>query len=349
MELGNVWIIHPLFDDRWPEFVDQHANSSVFHTTGWLTALRTTYGYEPIALTTSPPSEKLTNAILFCVVRSWLTRDRLVSLPFTDHCEPLVDNMEQLQLLYAHLETLRTAQRWAYTEIRTSDTMLGAEGGFQECNAYQWHRLDLRPSLDILYNGFHKDCIRRRIRHAERQGLIYEEGRSESLLRSFYNLIVLMRSRKHLPPQPFEWFQHLVASMGNDLCIRVALKDDTPVAGILTMNHGKTMYYKYGGSDARLHHLGATPMLFWQAIQAAKSAGIEELDLGRSDIEDQGLVMFKERWGAARSKLTLWRSPVNETTLSLERLKMRLVKTACAYIPCRMLIFVGRLMYQHVG
>ncbi len=345
----NVWTIHPLSDHRWSEFVEKHANASVFHTIGWLTALRDTYGYEPIAITTSPPSEQLTNALLFCVVSSWLTRSRLVSLPFTDHCEPLVDNNEQLRTLYGYLETLRTTRQWTYTEMRTSGAMLDAEERFKKCAVYHWHRLDLRPDLDTLYKGFHKDCVRRRIRHAERQGLRYEEGRNNFLLRSFYSLIVLMRGRKHLPPQPFEWFQHLIASMGKDVSIRVAFRGDRPVAGILTMDHKTTMYYKYGASDAQFHHLGAIPMLLWQAIRAAKSAGLAELDLGRSDVEDRGLIMFKERWGARRARLTLWRNPVDAASLSLERLQIHLTKTVCSCVPHRMLIYAGRLMYRHVG
>lgn len=346
---GSIWTINPLLDDRWPEFVDRHPKSSVFHTIGWLNALRITYGYEPIAFTTSAPSKKLTNAVLFCVVRSWVTGDRLVSLPFTDHCEPLVENIEQLRALCAHLETLRRTQGWKYAEMRTSGALLGAAESFRVCNVYQWHRLDLRSSLDALYKGFHKDCIRRRISHAERQGLKYEEGRNESLVRSFYDLIVLTRTRKYLPPQPFEWFQSLVASMGQDVCIRVAFKAGRPVAGILTMNHGKTMCYKYGGSDVRFNHLGATPMLFWQAIQAAKSAGMEVLDLGRSDVEDRGLIRFKERWGAQSVRLTLWRRPADEVSPSLERLKIRLAKTICTFVPHRILVLAGRLMYRHVG
>ena len=345
----SVWAINPLQDDRWSEFVDRHPNSSVFHTVGWLNALRITYGYEPVAFTTSAPSEKLTSAILFCVVRSRLTRSRLVSLPFTDHCEPLVENIEQLRALCTHLETFRRTQPWKYAEMRTGDAFLGAEEGLWECKVYRWHRLDLRPSLDALCKGFHKDCIRRRIRHAERQGLRYEEGRSESLVRSFYDLIVLTRLRKHLPPQPFEWFQNLVACMGKDVCIRIAFKGNRPVAGILTMNHRKKMYYKYGGSDARLNNLGATPMLFWQAIQAAKSAGMEELDLGRSELENHGLIRFKERWGAHSVRLTVWRGPADVVSPSLEHLKMRLAKAICTCVPRAMLVSMGRLMYRHVG
>lgn len=90
-------------------------------------------------------------------------------------------------------------------------------------------------------------------------------------------------------------------------------------------------------------------MLFWQAIQTAKSAGMETLDLGRSDVEDRGLIMFKERWGAESVRLTLWRSPIAEGSLFLEHLKMRLARTVCTCMPHRMLVFAGQLMYRHIG
>lgn len=345
----NVHTLDPLTDPRWSVFVEQHPAASVFHSCGWLRALQITYGYEPLAVTTSGPTEPLTNALLFCVVRSWVTGDRVVSLPFTDHCEPLVDNIHQLRTLCANLETLRRTHGCKYAEMRTSGAFLDTEEALRECEVYRWHRLDLRPSLDALYKGFHKSCIRRRIRHAERKPLRYEEGRSESLVRSFYALIVLTRSRQHLPPQPFEWFHNLVAQMGENVCLRVAFVQDRPVAGILTMDHGKAVYYKYGGSDAEFNHLGATTMLFWRTIQAAKASGRELLDFGRSDSENRGLIRFKERWGAQGVRLTLWRSPLHEVSPALERLKTRLAKAVCASVPFKMLVFAGRHMYRHVG
>jgi lipid II:glycine glycyltransferase (peptidoglycan interpeptide bridge formation enzyme) len=159
----------------------------------------------------------------------------------------------------------------------------------------------------------------------------------------------MTRLHKNIPPQPFEWFQNLVACMGKNVCIGVAFKREQPIAGILTMKHGKTMYYKYGGSDASCKNLGATPMLLWRAILAAKSAGMEEFDLGRSDIESQGLIRFKERWGAQGVPLIQWRAPANDVFPPLERLKARLSKTICTYIPRKVLISVGRLLYRHVG
>jgi CelD/BcsL family acetyltransferase involved in cellulose biosynthesis len=137
--------------------------------------------------------------------------------------------------------------------------------------------------------------------------------------------------------------------MGKDVCIRIASKDGQPIAGIMTLDHGKKMVYKYGGSDAKFNNLGATPMLFWRAIKDAKDAGMEELDLGRSDLDNPGLIMFKKRWSAASSTLTTWRAPVVTGTTSREHLKVRLAKDVCAWLPNRVLTLAGRLLYRHIG
>jgi hypothetical protein len=346
---NGVYAIDPLHDARWPEFVCRHPNASVFHTRGWLRALQTTYGYEPVAFTTSPPSQELKNALLCCVVHSWLTGSRLVSLPFSDHCEPLVENAEQFRRLSSFAESLRSEERWKYVEIRSANSLLDFDGSFGKATTYYLHRLDLRPSLDALYKGFHKDCIQRKISRAERESLTYEAGRSPSLLQQLYGLLQLTRSRHLLPPQPFEWFQNLVTCMGKDVCIRIASKGGQPVAGILTISHGKKMVYKYGGSDTHFNSLGGTPMLFWQAIKEAKEAGAEELDLGRSDIDNPGLIAFKGRWSAECSTLTTWRAPMVASSPRLESLKVRCAKEVFARLPDSLLTMAGRIFYRHVG
>jgi hypothetical protein len=346
---NGMHTIDPLHDTRWPEFVYQHPNASVFHTRGWLSALQRTYGYEPVVFTTSAPAESLTNALLLCVVRSWLTGNRLVSLPFSDHCEPLVEDADQCRALCSFVESLRMQERWKYVEMRSTSSLLEFDGSFCRATTYCLHRLDLRPSLDVLYKGFHKDCIQRKISRAGRESLTYEAGRSPFLLQQLYELLQLTRSRHHLPPQPFEWFRNLVACIGDDVCIRIASKAGRPLAGILTISHGKKMVYKYGGSDAKFNNLGGTPMLFWRAIKEAKEAGAEELDFGRSDIDNPGLIAFKGRWSAACSTLTTWRAPMVASSTRIERLKVRCAKEIFARLPDSLLTMAGRVLYRHIG
>src|SRR3989441_4735655 len=166
----TVYSLDPLEDPRWPEFVGRHPSASVFHAPGWLRALQRTYHYEPVAFTTSAPTEQLRNAVVFCVVRSWLTGRRLVSLPFSDHCEPLVHNSEELSALSLFLQRNRKLERWKYVEIRSANSALLLDGGFHEAKTFYLHRLDLRPSLDALLRSFDKDSVQRKIRRAEREG-----------------------------------------------------------------------------------------------------------------------------------------------------------------------------------
>src|SRR5262245_13853039 len=103
-----VYLINPLNDPRWPAFLETHADASMFHTPQWLNALSRTYGYVSVVYTTSPPGQELTNGIPFCRITSYLTGRRLVSLPFSDHCQPLVNSPAELvELLSAVKEDTR--------------------------------------------------------------------------------------------------------------------------------------------------------------------------------------------------------------------------------------------------
>ena len=195
-----VYSIDPLQDVRWVDLITRHPNASVFHSRGWLDALRTTYGYEPVAFTTSAPTEPLTNALLFCKVRSWLTGSRLVSLPFSDHCEPLVESGDQFKSAVCLRGIIQAKRTVEVCGDAIGEFLLEFHGRFHRATTYQLHRLDLRPSLDALRKGFHKDCIQRKIARAERESLGYEAGHSPQLVRQLYELLQLTRSRHHLPP-----------------------------------------------------------------------------------------------------------------------------------------------------
>src|SRR5688500_677112 len=100
----KVYRLNPCRDLRWAALVDRHPDASIFHTTGWLESLHRTYGYDPVAFTTSPPGSALANGIVLCDVKSCLTGQRLVSLPFSDHCEPMVQSNDQLEAIGQHVK-----------------------------------------------------------------------------------------------------------------------------------------------------------------------------------------------------------------------------------------------------
>src|SRR5271157_2134515 len=146
----DVYEIDPTRDERWDAFLQEHPEASIFHTRGWLEALRQTYGYTPIAFTTSPPRHPLTSGLPFCQISGWLNRRRLVSLPFSDHCSPLVENPEQLAGLLTYLQGKVDREKWSYVELRVTDAQLPRCLAFGENGRFFFHKLDLRASLDAI-------------------------------------------------------------------------------------------------------------------------------------------------------------------------------------------------------
>jgi len=294
--------------------------------------------------------------VVFCQIESWLTGRRLVSLPFCDHCDPLVDDADS-DAVSALLESLQAPAGQLglrYVEIRPTRSLDTPVGQHPTSHTYWLHRIDLSPDLDALLHNCHKSSIQRKIVRADREGLTQEQGHSDHLLDTFYRLLLLTRRRHSLPPQPKRWFQNLIGSFGDALTIRVAKKDGQAIAAILTLRFKDTLVYKYGCSDERFHQLGGMHFLFWRSIRDAKQDGLRVFDLGRSDYEDQGLITFKDRWGAERSSITYlrWSASAPSRTASMTTggpSKGGTVATLFRYVPDSVLRAAGTLFYKHAG
>jgi hypothetical protein len=350
----GVYSIDPLSDPRWEQFVDLHPRGRIFHTTGWLESLRRTYGYRPVAFTTSRPSEGLENALLFCRISSPLTGSRLVALPFSDHCDALVGTPSELRTLFAAAEQELRKNGLNYVEMRPLHSLDISTPLYQWKHEYRYHEIDLSPDLDTLFQNCHRDSIQRKVRRAEREDLTCRIGNSESLLRDFYRLFLLTRRRHQLPPQSLQWFRNLIDCMGQSLSLRVAFKSGQPIAAIATLCYKDTMVYKYGCSDVRFNNLGGTHLLIWSCIQEAKQKGLTKFDLGRSDCENAGLITFKDRWGAAQSTLAYSRyaSSTRELVHLIEAKsdwRVRVAKRIMEHTPDFLLSFAGSVLYKHVG
>ncbi len=344
----KIWEFDPLHDRRWPSFLESSQNASIFHTTGWLQSLKQTYGYLPVVYTDTDPGEELTNGWLFCRVRSWMTGNRLVSLPFSDHCDPLVETEAQLQSLGHSLVSSQKSDGWDYIECRPLNAKLDF-GSFATSDEFCFHELDLSPDLSELFRGLHKDSTQRKVKRAERERVSFAEGSSEELIKHFYQLLVSTRRRHRRLPQPRKWFSILAARMGENLVVRVAYFNGVPIASIVTLRFKTTLVYKYGCADERYFRLGGMQSLLWHTIEAAKQSGLKTFDLGRSDASNNGLIIFKNRLGAKSSVLNYFRCPAIAKSSAFAASASRHFERFVPFAPKIILAGGGSLLYKHFG
>ena len=180
------------------------------------------------------------------VIEIGRSRQRWVSLPFTDRCGVLSTERATAGELVQLLDEARGELDLRGIEIRDHVESAGwstAEG--------HWHQLDLRPDPEFLFRHFH--TLRRRlIRRAAREGVVVDRAQSlGDLIQVFYELHLATRRRLGVPVQPrrfFEllWERMLAPGLG---FVLIARRDGVPIASALFLAANGWVTYKFSASD----------------------------------------------------------------------------------------------------
>jgi hypothetical protein len=93
-------------------------------------------------------------------------------------------------------------------------------------------------------------------------------------------------------------------------------------------------------------------LLFWKSIMEAKLNRMRMFDFGRSDLNNQGLITFKDRWGARRTPLSYFRLSASRQpreSLPDPDWKQRAASFCFSHLPGRILRVAGEIIYPHLG
>ena len=287
-------------------FVD-HSASSLFSSPAWLAALEATYGFKIKQSGPAAPETGLPSGVLFCEV-SDLRGERIVSLPFSDYCDPFIANIDEWKRAVDPIIALGRPTRF---RVLHSSAPL-SDGRFTRTAKALWHATDLSRPPDEVYAGL-SGSARQNIRKAERSGVRIRRGGSLADLRAFYDMHRSVRRQKYgLFAQPFAFFENLHASFAptDDLIVLLAELDGQAIAGILFLVHGDTLYYKFNASVS----LAVRPndLLVWNGMRVGQERGLANLDFGLSDTDQPGLVHFKRKFATFEHPITeLHWSPPN--------------------------------------
>jgi CelD/BcsL family acetyltransferase involved in cellulose biosynthesis len=335
-------VLDPLRDPAWAALVARAPEATIFHHPAWLALLHAQYGYALEAWCDDSADAGLPVAL----VRSRLTGTRLVALPFSDACPPLVAAGADAAgaRLAAGLGPER-ARRGLDLEIRGDAAGAGAHRGAE----FAEHRLDLRAGLDAVRAGFHKGQVQRAIKRAAREGVTVEHATSRQALERFYALHVATRRTQGVPTQPKRFVLNFAGLFAAGLgFVALARHEDRDVAAAVFLRAGSTLTYKYGASDRE--HLGVRPnhAIFDHAIAWACAEGLHTLDYGRTDLDNDGLRSFKRGWGAEERPLryhVLADAPPNPGRGRADRLLAALITRS----PPSVGRAVGEALYRHAG
>jgi len=341
-------VLDPLSDPAWRAFLDRSPDASIFHHPAWLQLLHDQYGYEVQGHCVTEEGRGVVAALPVARIISRLTGKRLVALPFSDICPPLVAGTERDGPLQALAKALAAERRNSGLDIEIHAEMPSIDSAFVVHRFHQ-HVLPLQAEVEAVERTFSKSQVKRGIAKARREGLVAERHTDRDALEEFYRLHLQTRKRQGMPTQPKKFIPRFTElfEQGLGFVQLVRLKGLTVAAAVFLTFKG-TITYKYGASDAR--HLNKRPnnLLFAETIRWACENGFSVLDFGRTDLDNPGLSSFKRSWGATESELRY--TYLSDDPPSTEAvLRDRIMAGVITRSPRGVGRLVGEALYKHFG
>lgn len=352
----QVEIINPMAEHQaWNEFVENHSLASFYHQAGWAGVIEQTFSHtQACYFVLKNRQNQLEAALPLFLVKSRLLGNRLVSLPFTPNCDPLVETARQWEQLMDAVLIYQQEVQAKYLELRAFFSPAEIyDHKLNQNRDYATFELTLDQPPEKLRQKFHKGCVLRSLKKAEKNGVQLRWGSSEADLRAFCDLLILTRRKHGFPPQPFEFYENMWKAFypKNQIALPLAVYQGKIVAGIILFKYRRRVHYEFVASDLDYLNVRPNHFLIWQSLKAAWDGGFNIFDFGKTPLDNPGLVQFKERWGAAARPLTyrFYSAEKSTTAANDRRSGFQLVKRFFKSAPLPLTKLTGRLVYQHLG
>ncbi|MCZ6680594.1 MAG: peptidoglycan bridge formation glycyltransferase FemA/FemB family protein [Candidatus Poribacteria bacterium] len=296
--------------DLWEEILTGCPNSLPFHSIAWCHALADAFKQLTPAYFWIKDNGKIVGGLPAFVFQPIRGIKMLHSMPWNLFggvqlvAEASVDLDLLFQTVDTHLDELVSEQGLCETVFTLSPSQTAAYGqrlnelGYQKYEDLFTHLLKTQPDYDVVWAAY-RGAVRTAVRKATKTGVtIYDTDRVGDL-ESFYEIYLATQKRLGGTPKPLPLLKSLFRS---DIAkLAIAKHSGLIIAGLLCLHFNRTVtvwvnasvpeFWEYCPNDALYHH----------AIKGACESGYEWVDLGASPPDNEGLVFFKEAFGAKRS------------------------------------------------
>jgi lipid II:glycine glycyltransferase (peptidoglycan interpeptide bridge formation enzyme) len=281
-------------------------------------------------------------------IKSWLTGRRGISLPFTDSCVPLNQDLELNDEILPEVLIHGTAAHWRYFECRGGKNFFD---GAPASESYYGHELKLQRDVHLLFDRC-KSTTRGAVNKALRDGVTVDFSHSEEAMEQFYLLHCRTRRRHGLPPQPPEFFRNIQnyifdRNMG---FVTLATFQKSVIAAAVFFHFGHRAIFKYGASDRSQLHLRGNNLILWETIKWLSENGFESLDFGRTSFADEGLRKFKLGWGTVEKLIDYVRYDFSRREfVTVNDVPHKWRRRFFRALPLALSKSIGTMLYRHAA
>ena len=295
--------VDPRTDPSWRALMES-PRGSLFGAPPWLSAICDTYGFDMSAHLTLDATGQATGGFAFGEVDDFLG-PRMLSLPFCDFLDPIVDTDEQWHEVADPL----VARGLPYQiRVVNADEPLRDER-FVQVDEMAWHGTDLLRDEEAIFAAFNRRT-RQNVRSAQNNNVTARFGSDLEDVHAFHELHRRTRKRKHqLLAQPVSFFENIWKQFASSdgIVVGFAEHEGDVIAASMYLMWGGVWYYKFGASILERSAVRPNEFLAWESMCLAKSRGCPLYDWGVSDLDPPGLVDYKRKLCTDERKVSVLR------------------------------------------
>lgn len=300
--------------------------SNIFQHPNWQKTLQETYGYKTKKFLEGD------SEITLMEVNRFISK-KYVAFPFSDWC---FEN-EKIDI-----KSLPKDQKF---QIR---------GGICDENfiteKFLVHDISLIETEDEIFMRF-EGKTRRNIKKAIKNNLDVNVLTDKDSLKIFMQHNYETRRKHGLPPQPDSFFENFYKNIISEKmgATVIVSQKGTPVSSSILMFWDENVYYKYGASDPNYLNLRPNDLMFWEIIKWAKGEGFKNLNLGKTDIDAEGLIRFKRSLGTTVKTINYYEFPKSQDSDGEGESIIKKLEPHIQKMPIGLLRFIGNSIYKYFG
>lgn len=329
--------------ENWNQIIAKCSYSEALHTIEWRNALTSSFKQlKPLYFTVRDNHNNLVGA-LSCFSFNPIPLSRsLLSMPWAlpggllsfndENIDDIsnsifkkLDNIAKEESICETIFTLPTRCNKAIADALISN------GYLQQAHSFT-HVLEIDTGYQNVWESYNKR-VRGAVRKAEKSGVIVRETTSEEDMIRFYKMYLAMMSRFGSTPKPFSLLRYLQTSSIAKLVI--AELDGSFIAGLLFLHFNSYARLWCETSDPEFLNYRPNNAIIDYIVKWSCEKGYHFVDFGASPIDNEGLVAFKEEWGAKKAwfkTFTKIHSPLRKKLWTVSEPHIRRIYAAIQHI-----------------
>jgi len=306
--INFTWNINP---SEWYKLLLNSKDATIFHTYEWIQVLEKTYpNHKPLFLIASNENAELVGCMPIIALREKGFR-HFFSTPFGYGGFLIRNDMNESLRIMGLRKFCELGKVWNHGRSMINDFSKKcgflASLGFKEKKGFT-HVLELNVPFDQIWAGIISKKARNETRQAVKRGVTVEELKDNSQLELLHDMILETYDRHKTEPYPLKYYENILAIMGERKLVRwlIAKHSGKPVATSLFFTFKESVVYRMNSSYMEYRNLQPNNLLISEMIKWSCENGYKSFDFGGSPLEANGLIRFKENWGAKKTELNVY-------------------------------------------